>query len=433
MSPRWRGPARLRPAFSLRSLLLAITLTACALGYRILPEPWRLRFRTDASQFSDVTISPDGALLATGEYFAPRVTVWNVRTAAEVFRFDSANNPGRSFVNKGSYFFHQLCFSDDGSRLLCANGSGLITYDLQTGRRSHFTPTKGDTFVFSPQGKRVAVYRYDSQTIEVLKPGNDRTSMVRIQMDDVPDELMFSPDSSVLLVRLLRHYEWVPLETNEPRVRLQIPASYQTPGEHFVAIAPNSHLLAISWDGGSIEIHSRDKEKPVAIISIAWNVAPSLAWSADSRLLAIGTGALGDAKYSAEIVDADTGEVLVIHDVDDYVQVQFDKRGEQLIGTSFREQLHWDVKSGEFVRRVAIPEDDEQIGRYFSQDGNSLLAWRGDVTIWQRLYPEHWQPWLRGLYIALTSLAALALVVSLAFDQRRRRTSQPPTAATVAT
>jgi WD40 repeat protein len=76
---------RLRPAFSLRSLLLAITLAACALGYRVMPEPWQLRFKKDI-EVSDVAISADGELLATGENDGPRISVWQASTGKELFR-----------------------------------------------------------------------------------------------------------------------------------------------------------------------------------------------------------------------------------------------------------------------------------------------------------------------------------------------------------
>ncbi|MGD9646736.1 MAG: hypothetical protein AB7U73_13565 [Pirellulales bacterium] len=57
-----------------------------------------------------------------------------------------------------------------------------------------------------------------------------------------------------------------------------------------------------------------------------------------------------------------------------------------------------------------------------TNDGKTV-AFIGDseLNVWHRNYPEHWQPWFRGLYFALTGLAALAFVVSLVIDHRRGR------------
>jgi len=430
MVPRWRWPTRLRPAFSLRSLLLAITLVACTLGYRVMPEPWQLRFKQDIDHYvSDVAISMDGELIATGEDDGPRIIVWDARTGRELRRFESPINPVLSLVNKVSSYHHELCFANEGRWLLCANGIGLVVYNLQTGKQSPATPTEGGWYTFSPQGRRVAVRGYQSKLIEVLKPSEDKTSIVRLQMEDVPKAVTFAPDSSALLVEFPDHYEWLPLDRSEPASRLRFPESGPNEDDRYVAISTNNRHVAIG-DDSSLAVFRVGQENAMVTFAIesTWT-ARSLAWSPDSKLLAVSN----PQSPRVTIIDAETGRARPAQEVEYYVALRFDEYSKRLVGRSYSEDVVWDVASGDLMARYPLP--DEQTETFFSEDGNTLVFVSAAVEVWQRVYPKHWQPWLRGLYIALTSLAALALLASLYFDQRRRRrlAQQSPPAATVAT
>ena len=434
MSPRWRCPSRLLPAFSLRSLLLAITLTACVLGYRVMPEPWQMRFTKEFDQIdhyvSDVAISMDGKLLATGEDDGPRIIVWDARTGRELRRFESPINPVLSLVNKVSNYDHELCFADDGRRLLCANGIGLVVYNLQTGTQSPATPTEGGWYTFSPQGRRVAVRGYQSTLIEVLKPGDEETSVVRLQMEDVPQAVTFAPDSSALLAEFPDHCEWLPLAGNDPPSRLRFPESGPNDDGRYVAISANNRHVAIG-DNSSLSIFRVGQELSTASFPIEsrWD-ARSLAWSPDSKRLAVSST---DTPRVA-MIHASSGLLRPAQEVEHYVDLRFDENNSQLVGTSYRKRFVFDSSTGKLVGNYEIPERRAQSARVFSEDERTMVDWWGGFTVWQRLYPEHWQPWLRGLYIALTSVTALALAISLVFDQRRRRLAQQsPPSATVAT
>jgi len=431
MSPHWRWPTRLRPAFSLRSLLLAITLTACVLGYRIMPEPWQLRFFNDL-YWSDVVISPDGELIATGEYDSPRISVWQTSTGKELFRFESPINR----VVSNTRYDHGLCFADNGRRLLCGNGIGLVNYDLATGRQSPVTPTAGWQYLFSPEGRRVAAYG-SSSTIDVFEPDHQRMVVRSYQFEDEPIQLYFSPDSSVLLVRTRDHYESVPLESGEQRSKFKLPPEYQDEPHdyafHCVAIAPSNRRITIS-NGLTILVYRRDQEQPVSSVVMPEEIhISSLAWSPDSNTLAVGGSKKGIGPC-VTVFHGESGEVLWTRAAEAVIDVHFDTLGEEVVATDSRDRVAWDVETGNLVSRFKPPENEAQFTRIFSRENNTIVAQWDGIRIWQRNYPEHWQPWLRRLYIALTSLAALAMVASLTFDQRRRqRALQPPAAATVAT
>lgn len=131
MSPRWRWPSWLRPAFSLRSLLLAITLVACVAAIPQKLLPWERRFRK-SGHFSDVKISSDGTLVACAGSDEPMIVVFHARSGEQKLSARGADE-ARWSMEKGT-LPNSVNFGSDGTFVALIYRPCISVWDLLTGR-----------------------------------------------------------------------------------------------------------------------------------------------------------------------------------------------------------------------------------------------------------------------------------------------------------
>jgi len=131
MSPRWRWPAWLGPAFSLRSLLLAITFVACVAAIPQKIPPWEFQFKK-TGKFSDVKVSTDGERIACAQSDVPVVRVFDARTGEQKLSARGADET-RTTLEKG-ILPNSVNFGSDGTVVALIYRPWMSVWDLSTGK-----------------------------------------------------------------------------------------------------------------------------------------------------------------------------------------------------------------------------------------------------------------------------------------------------------
>jgi WD40 repeat protein len=148
--------------------------------------------------------SPDGQLMATGDYSSGSVRLWSVATGQQISQLAGVN--GTALV---------VAFSPDGKTLACGStGSGIQLWDVSTSKPKSSpveNPPTCTQLVFSPDSRLLAAAspalepqsRRDAATTwkkTEVRVWNVASGKLLVTIPDASDSLAFAPDGESLHV-----------------------------------------------------------------------------------------------------------------------------------------------------------------------------------------------------------------------------------------
>ncbi|MGE0535988.1 MAG: hypothetical protein AB7O68_13495 [Pirellulales bacterium] len=295
---------RLRPVFSLRTLVLAIALAACVFGLPQGKPPWELGF-TIKGDFSDASFSPDRRMLAATYRWEPQLMVCDARSGKELYLLGD-----RLLSRHGGAASQRTCFLDSNSLVfLCGEKGELQLWDL-TAKRLLDQADLGVIEGFCAKTGRAVTHPAGDQSNDVWDLTTTK-SLLRRQKVDVGDHAYwatFSDDGSSLLVQTRNQFAWVPLESDAPIEYFDIRRKPDYRGH--VSIAPK-HDRFVACDSSGAYLYERGRLQTVR--KLTTSACQQSAFSPDSRQLAIAQSGNGASRAGGiQIVGLDSGRSLFV-------------------------------------------------------------------------------------------------------------------------
>jgi WD40 repeat protein len=305
-----------------------------------------------------IAFSPDGKRLASSSA-DQTVKVWDVQTGKQLFTWKAT--------------FGGLVYSPDGKRLTGRSGKVL---DAETGEEQ-FSLTASDMVVFSPDGKRLAgklrgdVKVWDAQTGQELHSFRGHAADVHgvVFSPDGKRLASASVDKTVKVWDVQRGQELPSLKTTNAGM------------ENSVVFSPDGQRLASALEANSVKVWNAQTGQPLLTLKRGDGGGVRLAFSPDSKLLAIATAnqtAPGEVKVEVKVCDAQTGEELHTlkgptgRFLGGAFRVVFSPDGKRLassiMGRPSSEVKVWDVQTGKELYTIAGE------GPVFSPDGKRLAS-----------------------------------------------------------
>ncbi|MDR1257472.1 MAG: WD40 repeat domain-containing protein [Spirochaetaceae bacterium] len=275
-------------------------------------------------------------------------------------------------------------FSPDGRTIAVAQGGVILFYDAANGRELRRLP-KQDTgvapylkFVYSPNGRQIAVYYWYGNTIKIwnVETGGLERSITWPDSDTNP--LVYSPDGSRIAARsgdIIRI--WNTATGGEVRT---LPASeiYNMGGSRIMYHPDGRRLLAASAYG--ISIYNTDTGQ--ALINIAADEESGFGdvlYSPDGKRIAALYGPRNSR--AIKIFDAETGRELRVVTVNgNFSNVVYSPDGKTLL-TRYRDSNRnyvvkiLDAETGRELRTLPVP--DYQFA--YSLDGRRIVSIPSDA------------------------------------------------------
>src|SRR5262245_1131551 len=216
-------------------------------------------------------LTADGRWLVTSD--DPKLTLSEVTT-------DLAATPHRVVLERppGKHSFVSNCFSCDGTTLVYAGGgrgSVILRWDVRTGklgRQTALNSRNNMVTAFSPDGRRVATWRYDVPPQDVLRVWDTETGAEVVELEGAQRSgyggIAFSPDGTRLVAA-----KWVTEKAATAVVweldRGKVVGRAPLPGwcTHFALLPDGKTLLAYSQMGmlfGTWDVATGRRLSPVA-------------------------------------------------------------------------------------------------------------------------------------------------------------------------
>jgi len=328
-----------------------------------------LRVGSDDDNFSAVAFSPDGKLLATGEFRAG-ARIWNSENGRELFSLDGPTRV--TFV----------AFHPDGRRLAVGyEGTGLVIWDLdnRAARTTIGRPRAVLSAAFSPDGSRIAIAQdetgagvWDVATgAEVLELRADAGGVISLAWD--PDGHHVATGLRDRTVRLWNASTGELMRTLRGHLGRVYDVAF-TPDGRRVISASRDHTLKV-WDLGAAE--------DVTELRGHRHWVTDVAFSPDSRRVATcsrdSTVRVWDALTGAQL------QSLTTHD-EGVPSVAFSSDGRRVVsGSRGKGVVISDVESGEVL--LTLTDHDTAQSVTVSGDGRLIAAGGRDRVI--RLWDAH--------------------------------------------
>ncbi len=367
---------------------------------------------TDASSYSDIAFSADGAFLLTWSAAARQIQVWET---ASGFLYRTLGDPAQSnnsaaFSPDGRWvvtsdldstsaiiwdvatgevvrtlrghqvFIEDAQFSPDGRSVVTAGGDGnVIIWDVDVSRSPRSVPAlvNGSAFSLSPDGQQVVIGSssgemqiLDVGTGALLRTLEGHTTQVTTVSYTRDGSVIASADASGL-VRLWDARSGTKLAEIQVGDEYVSQVVFSDTGDQFITANYAGDLVL--WDAGSGS-RIRRYQGELSLIS-------DFAVSPDGRMLAL----VGDSR-DVYRWDVETGEALSElrgHEVDYLATVDFSPDGRYLLtgsGDPEGSVIVWNVADGTVLRRIAAPRDFISTA-IFSPDSRTIAAIVSDIII----------------------------------------------------
>jgi WD40 repeat protein len=232
-----------------------------------------------------IALSPDGQLLAAGNFEAEDVWLWRVADGQLVRKMDEHPRAGRVLG---------LAFSPDGRLLVCGDGGGekdvtlMRVWDVSTGRAVAGFPRKEWMPVFSSDGLLLASARIARGTgpISIWDVAARTEVQQLLGHTGQVSRMAFSPSGHVLVsCSEDRTARWWDVQRGQEIHRLEALLSTHTSS----AFSPDTRLLATStWDG-KIRLWRTSDGKLLHILQHHGFHSEGVAFSADGNEVAAWT------------------------------------------------------------------------------------------------------------------------------------------------
>src|SRR5207302_7535652 len=132
--------------------------------------------------------SEDGKKVMTGGFDTPTI-LWDIETGKQILKMNGRTNMA-----------YKVAFSADGAQL---SSGGRTRWDLRTGRglRVAATPSDNTIGVPSPDGRLLAVFAPNSNTVTILETptGRQVQTLKPANAGGVVERARFSPDGTMLV------------------------------------------------------------------------------------------------------------------------------------------------------------------------------------------------------------------------------------------
>jgi WD40 repeat protein/serine/threonine protein kinase len=259
----------------------------------------QLTLKGHKNAIGSISWRPDGARLATGSWDGT-IKVWDTATGKAQRAFQGHDGPPRSYVEDQ---ITCLAWSPDGTSLAASTGRGLVLlWDVAAARRVR--ALRGDpkhvwSVVWSPDGTRLASVGEE----RAIRVWNAATGKEICVIDGSPDPVAavaWSPDGSRLVLSAVSNGSaskvvkvW---DARTGQVLWALPCDHRG-GE--ASWSPDGKWLAAPFGGGQWAVLDAQTGKPTFTMSGPsglWtkgglgDVISSVAWSPDSRRLAVRSG-----------------------------------------------------------------------------------------------------------------------------------------------
>ena len=392
---------------------------------------------------SSVALSPDGKILATGAFGTGTVSLWDVATGREIGS-PGTYQPAGAPTGTNATAVNSVAFSPDGKTVVSGGSDGTVRlWDTATGQEtgSPFTASlagKINSVAFSPDGKTVASGGNDGVIWFWNDSANRQIGTSHAASAPPFTSVAFSPDGRTLASGGSHGYEqgvirlWnittgrpvgVPLTASrsgafntvafspngeflvsgsqDDSVRLWNtatgrlvrtllkgspvePALTGNPPEpaYSVAFSPNGRFVAAADRLGTVRLWNLATGALIWVLQSPLSEALSVAFSADSKILAIGYKYPGRIK----LLDVTTLHVIPAPSVNALGSmvgsVAFSPVGDILaVGTNEAGIQLWNIATGQADMLVAAISTGSVNSLAFSPDGNILASGDGDGTI----------------------------------------------------
>jgi WD40 repeat protein len=235
-----------------------------ALSGETVSGPFRDHFNDHISDFPGTfsSFSPDGSLLAVGNYSTNLTTIWKVATREQIAEFN------------GFY----PSFSPDGRLAIGSSNNSTVILDIDT-KGQIGTSFPGYFPAFSRDGQKLAVGNTDTSTVKIW----DMSTLEQVGSDIIGIIPAFSPDGNSLAVGQTGSNSTKIWDVNTQK---QIGSEFNA--GIFPAFSPNGNILAIgSYDTNTITLWDVETQKQIG------DEFPgtSPAFSVDGGILAAGSEA----------------------------------------------------------------------------------------------------------------------------------------------
>lgn len=269
--------------------------------------------KEDTTLFNCVVFSPDGNTLATGSSDGS-IYLWHVDSGEKTHTLRQARLVGRkgkiTLSTKGSTSTvyntvrkNTIVFSPDGSVITVANSFGLAMFDANTGNEIQ-SPIQGlgsvDRFAFSPDGNTMVVGSWGEVHLYDVSTGKEIRSITG--HSGYVNGVMFSPGGRKIAIGSfndgLRLWD---AETGQLILTIP-PNASRFNGE--VALSPDGTTLAIGNYNSTVDLWDTNRRQKLGIIPFQRGQIISIAFSANSKTLAIAS------YWEVDLWDVDTGRNL---------------------------------------------------------------------------------------------------------------------------
>jgi WD40 repeat protein len=341
----------------------------------------------------DLKFSPDGKLLATASGTSEvEIKLWNISTGREIWSSTSQENIG---VRRS------LSFSPDGNQIAFGAADGEIQIlDVKTGAK--INGLKGhkkepEVVLFSPDGRTLASCDHHGEIkLWQRDTGNEIETGIGKPIDNESPILnrclTFSPDSRSIIARSYRDTIkiWDIATGKEGRTFLRNDKAGGSPAS--VAISPDGACLAVGMSDGMIFVWDISTGDEIKRFSGNESSVNSLAFSPDARRIVSGSGEsrkigsvkvwnLISASESARVENIDLNQLTNLD-----TALAFSPDGQRILSTAPFAMNLWDAKTGQKLWTQAN-EDLWVNSIHFLPNGEQFVALNGggvtgQVALW---------------------------------------------------
>jgi RNA polymerase sigma factor (sigma-70 family) len=321
-------------------------------------------------RFVDMTILPNGKMLAVGELLNDERTfcVWDVATGKDISQMRCKKKSGG---------FGAVAFSPDG-KMLAARGDGATAanvihlWEVATGKETRRL-TGGhqwhvDRVAFSPDGKTLASGGPDKVCLWEVATGKLVHQLkVKDNRDPCSHQIAFSPDGKTVVGgttghcwdvatgKELRSFDWM---NSESPLAIRM-----------VAFSPDGKLVATGDPEGAIRLWDPATGKEIGPRKGHQGAITSVAYSPDGKTLVSGS-----ADRTVALWDVSTGKEirrLPRHEWWHVCSVAYSPDGKRIASANGRYSFLWEAATGKKLHEMSINYSPSPMA-VFSPDGKTL-------------------------------------------------------------